>query len=338
MHIRYRIIELPFKYPFTISKGTKTHQIIFQVELEWNGIRGYGEAPEIAYYNIPAKKMAEDLELKKKFVESFALTIPDRFWHFLHHLFPQNPFLVCAIDIAAWDLYGKIHKKPLYELFKADPEKMPVTDYSIGVDSSEAMVKKLEEKPWPVYKIKVGTEGDVERMRALRERTSAVLHVDANAGWSFEEDLSKIEELQHLGVELVEQPLEKDSWDKMAELKSISALPLFADESCVKESDVARCASSFHGINIKLTKCSGITPARRMITEARGLGLKIMVGCMNESAIGTAAIAHLGPLVDHLDADGPLLLLNDPVEGLLYKDAKLQLNDNYGLGIQVNNF
>src|SRR5687767_14345294 len=117
MNIRYQIIDLPFHYPFTISKGTKTHQRIFQVELEWRGIRGYGEAPEIAYYNSPAATMQADLENKKKLVENFALTTPERFWHFLHHLFPSNPFLVCALDIAAWDLYGKLMRKPLYQLF-----------------------------------------------------------------------------------------------------------------------------------------------------------------------------------------------------------------------------
>jgi L-alanine-DL-glutamate epimerase-like enolase superfamily enzyme len=338
MNIRYRIIQLPFHYPFTISKGTKTHQRIFQVELEWRGIRGYGEAPEIAYYNIPAAAMQSDLQNKLKFVENFALTTPDRFWHFLHHLFPFNPFLVCALDIAAWDLYGKLMRKPLYQLFSADPSRMPVTDYTIGIAESQVMIQKMIDNPWPVYKIKVGTAGDIERLRQLRIHTNAILRVDANAGWSMEDAERNLSDLNEMGIELVEQPLAKDDWEGMKKLKAISPLPLFADESCVKESDVIKCSEGFDGINIKLTKCSGITPARRMITEARSLGLKIMIGCMNESAIGTAAIAHLGPLVDYLDADGPLLLKEDPVEGLKYDDAKLQLVSVPGLGISVDPF
>lgn len=338
MNIRHRIIDLPFHYPFTISKGTKTHQRIFQVELEWRGIRGYGEAPEIAYYNIPAATMRADLENKRKFVENFALTTPDRFWHFLHHLFPSNPFLVCALDIAAWDLYGKLMQKPLYQLFSAEPAAMPVTDYTIGIADSEEMIQKIMDNPWPVYKIKVGTAGDMERLRNLRARTDAVLRVDANAGWSTDDAERNLVQLKELNIELVEQPLAKDDWEGIQKLKKVSRLPLIADESCVKESDVKKCAEGFHGINIKLTKCSGITPARRMITEARSLGLKIMIGCMNESAIGTAAIAHLGPLVDYLDADGPLLLKEDPVEGLKYVDAKLQLASSPGLGINVTPF
>lgn len=335
MNIRHRIIDLPFHYPFTISKGTKTHQRIFQVELEWRGVRGYGEAPEIAYYNIPASTMLSDLENKRKFVENFALTTPDRFWHFLHHLFPSNPFLVCALDIAAWDLYGKLMRKPLYQLFAADPAKMPVTDYTIGIADSEEMIRKMVDNPWPVYKVKVGTAGDMERLRELRAQTIAVLRVDANAGWSTNDAERNLTQLKEMDIELVEQPLAKDDWEEVKKLKTISPLPLIADESCVKESDVKKCAEGFHGINIKLTKCSGITPARRMITEARSLGLKIMIGCMNESAIGTAAIAHLGPLVDYLDADGPLLLKDDAVRGLKYDEAKLQLLPTPGLGIDV---
>ncbi len=338
LKIRHRIISLPFRHPFTISKGTKTHQTIFQVELEWNGIKGYGEAPEIAYYNIPAEKMASDLESKKAFAEKFAFTIPDRYWHYLHHLFPANPFLVCALDIAAWDLYGKIHGKTLSEIFKADISKRPVTDFTIGIDTTLKMIAKMQELPWPVYKVKVGTEGDIERLIELRKHTNAILRVDANAGWTLDEATTKIPVLKELGVELVEQPLAKDNLTDMKTLKTFSALPLFADESCVKEQDVANCLHHFHGINIKLTKCSGITPARRMIIQARELGLSVMIGCMNESTIGTAAIAHLGPLVDYLDADGPLLLSEDIATGITYDYGKIITTDEAGLGIKVNSF
>lgn len=333
LQVRYKKVELPFRYPFTISKGTKTHQPSLIVELEHRGKRGYGEAPAIAYYNIPVEKMIEDLERKKIFVEKFAFTDPDRYWHYLHHLFPQNPFLVCALDIATWDMYGKLRGRPLLDLWGLKKETTPLCDYTIGIDSIDKMIEKMEEKPWPVYKIKVGVEGDIEMVEALRKRTNAVFRVDANAGWTLEQALEKIPVLKELGVELVEQPLAKDNWEGMRQLYDQSPLPLFADESCVAEQDVEKCFHYFHGINIKLTKCSGITPAKRMIEKARSLQMKIMIGCMNETTIGSAAIAHLAPLVDYIDMDGPLLLAEDVATGLQYENGKVNISDLPGLGI-----
>lgn len=333
MKVRYWPFNLKFRHPFTISKGTKTHQPTLVVELEHFGITGYGEAPAIAYYNIPVDKMIADLETKKAMVEKFAFTDPDRYWHYLHHLFPQNPFLVCALDIAAWDIYGKMKNKPLYQLWQGDISKNPVCDYTIGIDSIGKMVSKMKETPWPIYKIKVGTADDIAIVRALRENTDATLRVDANAAWDLETALQLIPQLKELGVELVEQPLAKDNWEGMKKLYTVSSLPLYADESCVFESDVARCVEHFHGINIKLTKCSGITPARRMISQAHELGMKVMVGCMNESTIGSAAIAHLLPFIDHVDMDGPLLLEQDLATGITYDYGKISYSNDPGLGI-----
>lgn len=337
MHINYKIVDLPFRYPFTIARGTKTHQPIFVVELEFNGIKGYGEAPAIAYYNIPAEQMAADLEKKKMMAEKFALTDPERYGHFLHHLFPKNSFLVCALDMAGWDLFGKLRKKPIYELLNLDPAKTPLTDYTIGIDTTEKMIAKMEEKPWPIYKIKVGTEGDLERLHALRQHTDALIRVDANSGWTLDEALAKIPLFKEAGVEFIEQPLHKDDWDGMKKLFADSPLPLIADESCVSENDVEKCAGHFHGINIKLTKCGGITPAIKMIRRARELGLKVMIGCMNETTIGSAAIAHLSPMIDYMDADGPLLLAEDLATGLHYNYGNISLSQNPGLGIELNN-
>ena len=336
MNLSYHIRQLPFHFPFTISKGTKTHQPTFIVELEWKGIKGYGEAPAITYYHISVEKMAEDLEGKRRMLESFALTDPERYWHFLHHLFPNNPFLVCALDMAGWDLFGKLAKRPLHVLWKSDLTKMPVTDYTIGIDSADIMIGKIKQKPWPVYKIKVGFPGDMEILANLRRNTNAALRVDANAGWTFEEAIVKIPVMKELGVELVEQPLKKDNWEEMGKLYKVSDLPLFADESCVSEHDVEKCKGFFHGINIKLTKCSGPTPARRMIKKARLLDLKIMLGCMNESSIGTAAMVHLAPLVDFLDADGPMLLAEDLATGLFYENGRIDFKETLpGLGVNV---
>src|SRR5687768_2345205 len=334
MKFQYWTYNLKFRHPFTISKGTKTHQPTFVVELEHMGVKGYGEAPAIAYYNIPVEKMAADIEAKKIFVEKFAFTEPERYWHYLHHLFPQNPFLVCALDIAAWDMFGKLKRKKLYELWNGDISNNPICDYTIGIDTIDKMVAKMKEKPWPIYKIKVGTADDIAIVKALKENTDSVLRVDANAAWDLETALQLIPQLKELGVELVEQPLAKDNWDGMKVLYKESSLPLYADESCVFEQDVEKCKDHFHGINIKLTKCSGITPARRMIDKAKHLDLKIMVGCMNESTIGSAAIAHLLPFIDHVDMDGPLLLEEDLATGLEYNYGKVTVADKPGLGIE----
>lgn len=333
MTVRYWPFSLKFRHPFTISKGTKTHQPTLVVELEHMGIKGYGEAPAIAYYNIPVEKMIEDLEAKRSFIEKFAFTDPERYWHYLHHLLPANSFLVCALDIAAWDIYGKMRNRQLYELWGGDPSHNPVCDYTIGIDSVEKMLEKMKEKPWPIYKIKVGTAYDLAIVKALRENTEAVLRVDANAGWDLETALQLIPALKDLGVELVEQPLAKDNWEGMKVLYKESSLPLYADESCVAESDVEKCLHHFHGINIKLTKCSGITPARRMIRRAKELGMGVMVGCMNESTVGAAAIAHLLPFIDHVDMDGPLLLEEDLATGIGYDYGKISYSGKAGLGI-----
>jgi len=267
-------------------------------------------------------------------VEKFAFTEPDRYWHYLHHLFPQNPFLVCALDMAAWDLFGRMKNEPLCQLWKGDISKNPMTDYTIGIDTPEKMIDKMKEKPWPIYKVKVGTVNDIAIVKAMRANTDAIIRVDANAAWDLETALQIIPQLKELGVEFIEQPLAKDNWEGMKTLYRQSPLPLFADEACVAETDVEKCKDHFHGVNIKLTKCSGITPARRMITRARELGLQVMVGCMNESTIGSAAIAHLLPFIDHADMDGPLLLEEDVATGIGYDFGKVSYSNGPGLGIE----
>lgn len=335
MKVSYHTYNLQFRYPFTISKGTKTHQPTFVVEVEHLGHVGYGEAPAIAYYNIPVEKMIEDLERKKVFTEKFAFTEPERYWHYLHHLFPNNSFLVCALDIAGWDLFGKIFGAPLHKLWPKGEKTDSITDYTIGIDTIEKMVEKMVEKPWPVYKIKLGTDRDIEIIEALRKHTDATFRIDANAAWKADEALQKIDAFKSLGVEFIEQPLAKDDWEGMKTLFEKSALPIYADESCVAETDVEKCYGHFHGINIKLTKCSGLTPALRMIEKARSLGMGVMVGSMNESSIGSAAIAHLQSLIDYLDADGPLLLKEDIATGLSYHlNGRVITSDEPGLGIE----
>ena len=280
--------------------------------------------------------MIEDLEAKRPFIEKFSFTDPERYWHYLHHLMSLNPFLVCALDIAGWDLFARMRRKKLYELWGLDITKAPATDYTIGIDTIEEMARKIKDNPWPVYKIKLGTDNDVEIVTELRKHTDAVFRVDANGAWQAEKALQKINAFKDLNVELVEQPLAKDDWEGMKYLHQHSLLPLFADESCVNEKDIEKCFDHFHGINIKLTKCSGITPARRMITKARELSMKVMLGSMNETSVGSAAMAHLAPLADLLDMDGTLLLEENVGEGMIITKEGVRFGDEPGLGVSVS--
>ncbi len=334
LSVSYHPFELAFEYPFTIAKGTKTHQPTLIVSLGMGALRGYGEAPAIRYYNVTVEGMIERLKEKLPVIQRYALTDPRRFWHFLEHLLPGDNFLIAALDIAGWDLFAKLQRLPLYQLLTLRMDKMPVCDYTIGIDTKEVMLEKLKKHDAPIYKIKIGSAEDLQIIETLRSATHKPFRIDANEALSFEETKKLLPEFHKLGVHLLEQPLAKTEWEAMKELKALSPVPLFADESCVEETDVKKCADSFHGINIKLTKCGGITPALRMIKEARQTGLQIMMGAMNESTIGTAAIAHLQPLLNEMDADGPLLLKEDIGEGLHYENGKWYVSRDAGLGVR----
>ena len=334
LQLKYYSCDLAFEYPFKTAHGTKTHQPSLITSLGLGNLTGYGEAPAISYYNITVPEMIASLEAKRGLIERYALTDPQRFWHFLHHLIPGQHFLTAALDIAGWDLFAQLNRKPLFQLLGIKWENGPITDYTLGIDTIANMKAKIDAHPWPIYKIKVGTPDDIDMLRALRAHTNAPFRIDANEGWTFETTKALLPELQKLMVTMVEQPLAKEEYEAMKELKAISPIPLFADESCCTEGDVKKCTDSFNGINIKLTKCGGITPALRMIKEARALGLKVMMGSMNESTIGTAAIANLLPLLDEVDADGPLLLKEDVAEGLKYDNGLIKLSGGNGLGVK----
>ncbi len=332
----YRTYNTPFIYPFTTAHGLKTVQPALVVKLGFRGFFGYGEATEIVYYGVTIADMVAKLEASRRAIESYSLTTPDRFWHFLHHLLPNDQFLVCALDIAAWDLFAKLRNKSIHAMWATPYHNNILTDYTIGIDTIDKMVEKMKANSWPIYKVKLGTPQDIEIIKALRNHTNSIIRIDANAGWQLAEALEIIPALQKLGVELIEQPLAKDAWQDMEILFKESCLPLIADEACVVEKDVANCCEVFHGINIKLTKCSGITPALRMITEARQKNKLVMMGCMNENVIGAAAMAQFIPQLDFLDADGPLLHTQQIATGLQYNAGKLELSGKNGLGIQLD--
>jgi L-alanine-DL-glutamate epimerase-like enolase superfamily enzyme len=334
LQLKYYSFDLAFEYPFAISKGTKTHQPTLITSLGLGDFTGYGEAPAISYYNVTVSEMIASLESKRGLIERYALIDPQRFWHFLHHLIPGQHFLTAALDIAAWDLFARMRRQPLHQLLGIKWASGPLTDYTIGMDTKENMLAKLKAHPWPVYKIKVGSTNDIDILCELRKHTAAPFRIDVNEGWTFEETKRLLPELQQLNVTMIEQPLPKEANEQMKELKAISSIPLFADESCRTEDEVKKCGDGFHGINIKLTKCGGITPAMRMIKEARTLGLKVMMGSMNECSIGSAAVANLLPLLDEVDADGPLLLKEDVGEGLKYENGVIKLSGGNGLGVK----
>lgn len=334
LQLNHFAYQLAFQHPFTIHKGTKTHQDILVVVLSMGKIYGCGEVGAITYYDVTVPGMQEVLEANKAAIQKYSFIDPERFWHFLHHLIPGEEFLTAALDIAGWDLYGKIQKQPVYKLLGLEWKDVPLTDYTIGMDTIDNMVEKVKVFPWPIYKIKMGRPDDIDMVRAIRDNTDSAIRVDANEGWNFEDAKRIIPELKKLNVHLVEQPLHRDEHDAMKELKQLSSIPLFADESCRKEEDVLKCKDEFHGVNIKLTKCGGITPAVRMIREAKELGLKTMVGAMCESSIGSAAIAQLMPMLDEVDADGPLLLKEDVANGLKYEHGEMILSGHPGLGVQ----
>ncbi len=308
--------RLELAHTFSISRESHDFQDSLVVSLSHKGKTGYGEATSNAYYHITSASMAKEIGAHKVAVESHLFLNPTVFYSFIKKLGLSN-FSLCALDLAAWDLYGKILQKPLYQIWKTKLDYYPTTNYTIGIDSIDKMLAKMEEKPWPIYKIKLGTKEDVAIVKALREKTSAVFRVDANCAWGVQETIDNGVALKKLGVEFIEQPMAAAEWEGMKRVYEKSVLPLMADESCLVPEDVSKCVGHFHGINIKLTKCGGLSPALKMIQEAKNLGLKTMVGCMTESSVGISAIAQLLPQLDFVDMDGAMLLKNDIAKGVV---------------------
>lgn len=319
MKMRLHQFELPLAHPFTISRGTITSQPTLIVELCDDTWSGFGEATANDYYGHTCESMIEGLERHRETIENAVWETPAELWSLTAKLPGLSSFAQCAVDLAAHDLWGKRQGRSTLEALGGSfDQPRPSSNFTIGLDSIPRMIEKLRETPdWPCYKIKLGTPEDVEIVRRLREVTDAPFRVDANGGWTVEEALEKIPRLEQLGVELIEQPLAEGEMHLVGQVARSTSLPVVADENCQVEGDVAACAQSgFTGINIKLVKCGGLTSARRMIAEARDLGLKVMVGCMTESSVGISAIAQLLPLIDFVDMDGAALLARDAAKGV----------------------
>ncbi|WP_431161425.1 dipeptide epimerase [Flagellimonas beolgyonensis] len=335
MQIGIKKYTLELAHTFTISRESNDTQDTMIVSLSLNGKTGYGEATSNNYYNFTVENMTAEIEAVRDEIESYDFDTPEHFYKHLQSL-KLRTFTLCALDLAAYDLYGKLLGKPLYEIWGTDNSIYPTTNYTIGIDTIPKMVEKLKEKPWPVYKIKLGTQDDVAIVRELRKHTDSIFRIDANCAWTAEETIKNAPLLKELGVEFLEQPLKADDWEGMAKVKELCILPVIADESCIVESDVEKCAPYYDGINIKLTKCGGLTPARRMIQKGKELGLKIMVGCMTESSVGISAIAQLLHQLDFVDMDGAMLLKKDIAKGVtILEGGKVVFPTQPGSGIKL---
>jgi L-Ala-D/L-Glu epimerase len=336
MKLTVRHFELPLRHTFTIAYSSTSVQRTVIVELEQDGVRGFGEAAENAYFHASREEIAAALERVRPRVEARRLDDPAVFWEEMRPALAADPFAQCALDMACHDLWGKLRGRPIWDLWGLRLENLPPSDYTIGIDSIEVMVAKLKEFPgWPVYKIKLGTPGDLEIVRALRRHTDAVFRVDANCGWTAETTIRNSVALKELGVEFIEQPLPPDDVEGQARVFRESALPVIADESCQVEGDVEACGGRFHGINVKLEKCGGMTPARRMIGRARQLGLRTMMGCMVESSVGISAIAQFLPLLDYVDMDGAVLLAGDIAAGASLDRGRVIYPAENGCGVRL---
>lgn len=335
MKLTYQPYQLELRYPFGISKFTRTSTPLILLKLEYDGFTGYGEASMVPYYH-------ENLETAIGFLQKVDLNrfqYPfkmDEIMAYLDDLAPGNPNIKAAIDIAFHDLIGKIEQKPCYKMFGSDSQKMPVTSFTLGIDSPEMMIKKAEEATdFKVIKIKLGKDNDEEIIRAIRSVTDIPLYVDANQGWTDrQKSLDKIYWLHEQGVQLIEQPMDKNDVDGNAWLTENSPVAIIGDEAVQRFDDVKKAQGVYHGINVKLMKSAGMYEGHRMILKAKELGLKVLIGCMSETSCATLAAAALAPLCDWADLDGPFLTKNNPYQNPDFADGKYVLKEAFGLGLK----
>ncbi len=333
--IEGRVVRLQLRHTWTTVMSSSSFRDVVQVRIERDGVTGIGEGAPIARYHETAVSALKAIESVRGLLERADLT---RFVPLLADIWKRLPgewAAKAAISGAIADWMGQRLQIPLYRYFGLDPSTTPVTTMSIGIDTPEMTRQKVAEATdFPVLKVKVGLDSDEATIAAVRQVTSKPLRVDANEGWKSKEvALRKLEWLAKQGVELVEQPLPAEQLAEAKWLKARSPLPIFADESCLRPSDIPRIAETCHGVNVKLDKCGGIFEAHKMIAIARAHGLKVMLGCMISSSVSIAAAAHLSPLVDYADLDGFLLIANDPMASISVQRGKIMLTSRPGLGL-----
>ncbi len=337
MKLEIEPLHLESTHPFQIARGTRKVFDSFVVSLAYEGLTGIGEAAPQAYYGESPLTVRAAVNSIGKLLAG----TPDEGLRSLNteggvlaEALVEHASVRAALDMALWDLKGKLENKPCYELFGANPANTPLTSYTIGFDSLAIIDQKVDAaRQFKILKVKVGLPGDMEVLDHVIARSGKKVRVDANEGWDIEMAIEKTRELYQRGVEFVEQPISHEDEEGLRELKRLSPLPVILDESIRRPGDVSAKHDQGHGINIKLMKCGGITPAMALIEEARRLNLKVMLGCMVETSVGITAAAHLSPIVDFADLDGNLLLRDDPFVGVKVIEGRLVLPDGPGLGV-----
>lgn len=336
IQLTYKPFELELKHPFTISKFSRTSTPLMLLEISTEGFTGLGEASMVPY-------MGENVETATAFLKKVDLSwlkYPfnmDEVVAYLDKTEAGNPTIKAAIDIALHDLIGKIEQKPCYQLFGSSPMNMPVTSITIGIDTPEIIVKKVEEAALcKVIKVKLGRDNDKQLIETIRKVTDKPLYVDANQGWTDrQKGLDMVFWLHENGVVLIEQPMAKDNLDDNAWITERSPIPIIGDEAVQRLADVEKAKGVYHGINMKLMKSGGMHEGFKMICKAKELGLSVLIGCMSETSIATLAAAALAPLCDWADLDGPFLTKNQPFLDPEFKDGKWILNEDAGLGVKT---
>jgi L-alanine-DL-glutamate epimerase-like enolase superfamily enzyme len=333
MHIDAKPVDFTLSTPFRISRGVQYTSPNAIIQVTHNDYTGYGEASPSEYYGESQETVLACIALFAGNLGNDPFEVEELHQR-LDKIIRLHPSAKAAVDMAVYDIMGKMLGVPLYKLLGATAKRTPHTSFTIGLDTPAQMAKKaLLAKDYPILKIKVGTRHDLDIIKAIRDVTNAVLRVDANAGWTPKEAIKNIEALLPYNIEFVEQPVASHDLKGLKMVRENSQLPIIADESCVTVEDIPRVADCVDGINIKLMKCGGILPALKMIHVARAHHLRIMIGCMIESSLAITAAAHLTPLVDYADLDGHLLIDDDIYEGVKVENGKLILPERPGLGV-----
>lgn len=327
MRLTAESLTLALRRPFRIARGVSDTRENVLVRLD----AGLGEAACVPYYGDTRAGIFEYL----RSVDLRAASDPFHLEDILNGL-PRGPAAArAAIDVALHDLCGKILGEPLYRLLGLNPDRIPRSSFTIAIDSPEAMAEQARAVDWPILKLKLGGPDDAARVESVRRATRATLRVDVNGGWTRERAAAMLPLLAELGVELVEQPLAAGDVEGAKALMALTRRPLlFADESIRSTEDIVAHAGAVDGVVIKLAKSGGLRAAMRQITVARALGMDVMLGCMIESSIGVTAAAHIAPLAQYVDLDGPILIENDPMRGVSYGQGTLTLPNRPGLGLE----
>lgn len=334
MELRFKPFELQLKHRFTLASSSRTTTPIMLVELEHEGLVGYGEASMPPY-------LGESHETVARFLKKVDLTgfndplRMDEILDYIDHLEPGNRAAKACIDIALHDLVGKIRGRPWYKIWGLNVEDTPYTSFTIGIDTRKVVIEKTKEAAeFKMLKVKMGRDNDKELIETIRSVTDVPLCVDVNQGWKDKhEALDMIYWMKEKGVVFVEQPMPKEQLDDMVWLTAHSPLPTIADEAFQRIQDIPKYNGVYSGINIKLMKSTGMREARKMIDVARTFGMKVMIGCMTETSCAISAASQLSPLCDWADLDGALLITNDIFDGMKVIDGKVTLNDLPGIGV-----